>query len=292
MKKTLSLFLFAQTIAFSINLYGQCANTANIFQFSYNSKNYEIVKELKTWTDAAACAIERVGYLVQIDDQNEQDSIYDAIVNGAGISPAYTSVSDGGGIAYIWIGATDKNTEGTWLWDGNNDNSGTNFWNGQGAAGVGGGTTVGGAYINWGGSPGTPNEPDDYFFNQDAAGIALANWPYGTAGKWNDINITNSLYFIIEYNTSSTGLNKPSHNEDIIIYPNPIDNKLNIITNNSRQKISTLNIYNQLGAVVYEKKVLKYSDLSVDLTGVKPGIYIINIEFQDGTSAFKKVVIK
>ena len=202
MKKILPLSLFVLIMVFSINLYCQCASTANIYQFSYNGKNYEIVKGLKTWVNAAACAVERGGYLVHIDDQNEQDTIYDAIINGAGISSTYASVWDGGGVAYVWIGATDINTEGIWLWDGNNDNIGTNFWNGQGIAGTGGGSAVGGAYNNWGNAFGeTPNEPDNSG-NQDAAGIALEAWPFGTPGEWNDIIITNNLYFIIEYGTS------------------------------------------------------------------------------------------
>ena len=87
----------------------------------------------------------------------------------------------GGGIAYVWIGATDQQTEGTWLWDGNNDNTGGNFWIGQGTNGSGNGAAVGGAFFYWGGtSTGTPNEPDDYANAQDHAAIGLAGWPSGT----------------------------------------------------------------------------------------------------------------
>jgi len=181
-----------------------CASPANIYGFSYDGKNYEVVKEMKTWVNAAACAVERGGYLVHINDQAEQDAIYDAIVNGAAVPPSYTVVPDGGGVAYVWIGATDKQVEVAWLWDGDNNGSGDNFWNGQGTAGTGGGSAVGGAFFNWGGtSTGIPNEPDDFNANQDAAAIALAGWPSGTtmlgiAGEWNDISITNSIYFVIE----------------------------------------------------------------------------------------------
>ena len=141
--------------------------------------------------------------MVHIDNQNEQDSVYDAIINGAGISTTYTSVFDGGGIAYVWIGATDKSAEGTWIWDGDNDSIGTNFWNGQGNAGSGGGSAVGGMYQNWGDDLfGDPYEPDDFLSSQDGAAIALDNWPYGIAGEWNDINISNTLYYIIGYDSS------------------------------------------------------------------------------------------
>jgi hypothetical protein len=58
----------------------------------------------KTWADAAACAVERGGYLTEISSQAEQDTIYQSIVNGAGVPSYYTTVADGGGIVYIWIG--------------------------------------------------------------------------------------------------------------------------------------------------------------------------------------------
>ena len=86
------------------------------------------------------------------------------------------------------------------------------FWSGQGNAGDGLGFSINNAYYNWGGSGlETPNEPDDYNSNQDAAGIALAGWPAGTsllgeAGEWNDINMANELYFVIDEKNNSIDL--------------------------------------------------------------------------------------
>jgi len=280
----------------AVTSYGQnCADTANIYQFSFNGKNYEIVKELKSWNDATNCAVERGGYLVYIDNQSKQDSIYDAIINGAGISTTYTSVSDGGGIAYVWIGATDASTEGTWIWDGDNDSTGTNFWNGQGNAGSGGGSAVGGMYINWGGtSTGTPNEPDDFFSSQDGAAIALGNWPYGIAGEWNDIDMPNTLYYIIEYDSSgTTGLNEHGFmNSAVTLYPNPSADILNIKTWSPNQPITSLRIYNQLGATLYEQTGVKTYDISINLAGMGSGIRFISIVFEKGNTINRKIMIK
>lgn len=231
MHKTYLMLIGAMTLAKTLSAQN-CANEANVFPFSYNGKNYEIVKEMKSWADAASCATERGGYLAELNDQDEQDAVYNAI-SAAGIPVNYTSVTDGGGVAYMWIGATDQATEGTWLWDGNNDSAGINFWNGQGQAGAGNGMAAGGNYNNWGKSNGTgaTQEPDNFNNSQHAAAIALAGWPYGTtllgaAGQWNDINMGNALYYIIEKNTAS-GI-RGNTLQAVHLYPNPVADQLTV----------------------------------------------------------------
>lgn len=266
---------FILALVLMTKLFSQCADTANIYTFTFNGKTYEVVKELKTWADAAACAVERNGYLVEINDVNEQNAVYNAIINGAGVSPTYTSISNGGGIAYVWIGATDQQTEGTWLWDGNNDNTGINFWTGQGANGAGNGSSVSGAYYNWGGtSTGTPNEPDNYGSGQDNAAIGLAGWPAGTtmlgnAGEWNDIDGSSLLYFVIEKNTSTDIPEERSNlQEDMNIYPNPTNGILNIDFD-----YNIVEIYDLSG------KLLKQFDKKqvIDLSDLNNYIYLMRI---------------
>lgn len=196
-----NLFIIVALILLPLlKLSAQCAQTANIYSFSYGGHSYEVVKELKSWTDAAACAVERGGYLVSINSVAENNYIMGqlTLTTAANISSNYHPVTDGGGASYIWTGGTDKNTEGVWLWDGDNNDVGTNFYTGQGTAGSGNGVSVGGAYINWGCS--SLCEPDNYFYlhDQDALGLAMGSWPYGLAGQWNDIDMFNTLYFIIE----------------------------------------------------------------------------------------------
>ena len=205
------IVLLVITIGFELTSFSQCVLEENVYSFTYLGKNYEVVTELKSWSEAAACAVERGGYLTEIDTQEEQDTIYGAIIHGAEVPVDYTTVVDGGGIAYVWIGASDQYTEGAWLWDGDGDNSGINFWNGQGAAGLNDGSSVDELYNNWGGSSsGSPKEPDDYGDGQDGAAIGLAKWPagidltLGNASEWNDISSDNSLYFMIEFDCQET----------------------------------------------------------------------------------------
>jgi hypothetical protein len=165
--------------------------------FQHSGHSYLIVKEKKTWSAASADATAKGGYLVEINNLEEQNAIYDTIKK-SGILTTYVAVSDGGGAAYIWIGASDKDTEGEWVWKGSN----TKFWSGTGS-----GSAVDNKYHNWGGKKaGSTNEPDNYGdAGQDAAAIGLAKWPVGVdtelgvAGEWNDIAETNTLYYIIEF---------------------------------------------------------------------------------------------
>ncbi|MCK4747301.1 MAG: hypothetical protein KAT15_09705 [Bacteroidales bacterium] len=205
------MLLLAITMGFEPTSFAQCVSEDNVFSFIYEDKYYEIIKETKTWAEAASCAVERGGYLAEINSQAEQDTIYSAIIHGAAVPVDYTTVTDGGGIAYIWIGASDQHSEGTWLWDGDGDNSGINFWNGQGIAGLNDGVPVDELYNNWGGSTsGSPNEPDNYGAGQDGAAIGLAKWPagidftLGIASEWNDISSDNSLYFVVEFDCINT----------------------------------------------------------------------------------------
>lgn len=198
MKKLIltSLFTFASLLTFA-----QC-NFNSVYNFSFNGHNYIVVKDYKSWTAAAACAVSQGGYLVEINDTLENIAVYNAITSGAHISSTYTSVVDGGGTAYVWIGAHDV-VEGTWIWDGDNDNIGTIFFNGEGSNGMNNGMVVGNAFANWGNKGLGFTEPDNYMANQDCAAMALSGWPsgvgfLGSTSQWNDLSESNSLYYVIE----------------------------------------------------------------------------------------------
>jgi len=269
---------------FSINLY------ATDYSFTIGSKQYKIITTMKTWEDAAAWAAQDGGHLVEINSQAEQDGVW-AAFQSSGISTTYTVVNDGGGIAYIWIGATDKNIEGTWIWDGNNDGQGSNFYTGQGSWGADNGSSVNGAFYNWGGTNTTDgnNEPDDYGSSQDAAAIGLDAWPAAgmgnIAGEWNDIDKSNTLYFIVEY--ESTGFNDINNmKSDFNIFQN--ENNINIT---SDAVIKDLAIFNTEGKNVYSSYNINSSYYAVS-TNFSTGIYFIRSTFNNNAIKTKKIFIK
>lgn len=268
------------------NVSAQCASAVNIFTFSGTTSNYELVKEAKTWTAAAACASQRGGYLVEINNQAEQTLVYNGIISSS-VANNYSPVGDGGGASYIWIGGNDKVTEGDWFWDGNNDLVGTKFWTGQGAAGANNGAVFGGAFVNWGGkSTTTIKEPDNFNSNQDAAAIALMQWPYGIAGEWNDIAETNAIYYIIEI-PLSTKLNLTTDAENAIsVYPNPAKDKVELSSDIEFKKITITSIDGK-GLKTFSST---QKSQTIDISTLSKGIYFINITTVTDKLITKKIV--
>ena len=158
----------------------------NTYSFTYDAKNYTLVKQTSTWEDAVTYAVESGGYLAEINSEEEQIAIFIALAMQAGIT--FDETNNQFGYAAIWLGGNDLGTEGVWVWNGNNDETEQQFWEG----GVNG-SVVNGLYNNWG------NEPDNNG-DQDVLCIGLEATPINEAGKWTDLDGTNNhLFFLIEY---------------------------------------------------------------------------------------------
>ncbi len=143
------------------------------------------------WADAAKAAKAQGGgaTLAEIGSAAEQTLAQDAIDLLPAASIAILEViPDGGNGKYLWIGATDKTTEGTWVWDGNNDGTTTPL--GTATTSFNSLTAwapATGAYENWGKAGGAQREPDDSSSIQDYAAISVTGWPNGAKYQWNDI---------------------------------------------------------------------------------------------------------
>jgi len=256
-----------------------CMSITNSYSFIYDNKTYEIIKEPKKWADAAACAVERGGVLAIINDAAEQTAIWNELNNNANIDLSTTVASNGGGASYVWIGGNDIAAEGTWIWDGDNDGTGDQFWSGGTN-----GNSVGGLYSNWG------NEPDNSG-NQDGLSIALTLWPLnsgtlGVAGQWNDLKVDDMLCYVIEY-SSILSINEPD-SENILIYPNPVDDILFIPNNKHIKNIAIINL---MGQTIKNIKVANQTELiQVNFSTMKSGMYFVNILFENGKETTKKVI--
>ncbi len=273
--KILTSTLFFLLLCFNFNLKSQCvSNTSNIYSFSTNGVQYELIKENKNWTSAASCATSRGGFLAEINSATEQDSIYANLLQ-AGVNNSSTIAQDGGGAAYVWIGGNDISSEGRWIWNGDNSGAGTHFW--QGARS---GNAIAGLYNNWG------NEPDNFNNNQDGLGIALSNWPFGTASQWNDVNTSNSLYYLIEF-SSSTGLLENKSNS-FELYPNPVQDFIYINATkryNGKKRVRMVDIN---GKEILEKAL----EPSLDVSEIRSGTYYLQITGKEGVIFEESIIIQ
>ena len=204
----------------------------------------------------------------------ENTAVFNAATLDAGITISSTVAPDGGGASYLWLGGTDRLAEGTWIWDGTDSGSGDQFWEGTSAST--GGTSVGGLYNNWG------DEPDDFGSGQDGLGLAITDWPLGTAGQWNDVATSNSLYYVIEYIDQSSI--DENNRGSFKIFPNP--------TNDQIQFQFTEGVIFKK-AVIYSvdgKVVLESSSPQVDVRNLESGTYRVMILFEDGKTSTETFV--
>lgn len=269
MKTTLllSALLFGSSLSFA-----QCGDPINIYTFSYNGSTYEVIREKKTWADAAACAVIRGGYLAEVENVAENTAIFTEVSNNAGIVNSNTVAPDGGGGAYVWLGGNDLATEGSWMWDGNNDGQFVQFWQGNAS-----GSPVAGQYNNWG------NEPDD-FNGQDALGMSLNGWPLGVAGEWNDVDDQNLLYFVIEYDPNA---NMNELEQSLKIYPNPVDNVIHL---ESSTELSEIIVRTSVGQEVMRMTISNGKSAIVNVETLPCDVYFIELIGSNGTTCIQKFV--
>lgn len=160
-----------------------CASVANAapILFGDNGHYYEYVSTGRNWFNARDEAETRTflgmsGYLATITSEAENDFLRDTF----------------GEVA--WLGATDIDTEGTWVWE-TGPEAGTVFWTG-GA----GGSPVGGAFVNW--EIGEPN-------NQHGDEDALHTWGRlsgdgSSVGRWNDTTPYDTPGYYVEYSSDAS----------------------------------------------------------------------------------------
>jgi hypothetical protein len=244
----------------------------NSLPFSINGTPYEIVMDNQTWANAAACAVARGGKLAEINSQEEQDSLF-YYVNLANIDPANTIAPDGANSSYIWLGGNDISAEGTWVWDGDNDGNTTPFWQGTAS-----GSPINGRFNNWG------FEPDNFAQIQHALVMAIINFPNGPAGTWNDVAPSNTLYYVIEFN-STAGIQEEVK-PDFSVFPNPFSEQLTIQRTNETANASYV-LSDQSGRTV-SSGMLPAAVSNIALGALPAGSYFLCIEGQAG----QRMVVK
>lgn len=77
------LLLIVGVVFIHFDSMAQCANANNIYSFTANGKQYELVRENRTWTQAASCAVSRGGYLAHVESAAENTAIFNVLLSPA-----------------------------------------------------------------------------------------------------------------------------------------------------------------------------------------------------------------
>ena len=270
----LTLFVAALLVSSQIN--AQCGPTPNVVTFSYDGHDYELIQETLSWEDAAICAVSRGGYLAEINSQQEHDSVYQWLSSDPSIDPSGTI--DVFGASSIWLGGTDKNTEGDWMWDGNDDAVGTSFWLGTST-----GSPVGGAFSAWGVSP---PEPDNSGGDQNWLTWRLTG---NNTSLWNDLHAPSSLYFLVEKDISSASISETVNADLLSIYPVPSSDKINLASN-SNELIEQVDVFTLSGQLVTTNLFENSKNVTLDLSKLDAGQYLLNI-YLSNDQIIKKTIV-
>ncbi|MBL7699117.1 MAG: T9SS type A sorting domain-containing protein [Chitinophagaceae bacterium] len=162
-----------------------------------NGHFYESITAGANWSTAKANAASRTymgltGYLATITSASENEFIKQKIGTDAwiGNSDAYTEINAATGVTTY---ANQTASEGKWYWV-TGPEKGTQITIAN-ASGSGTGTPFGTAYNNWNG--GEPNNSSNEHYGEIyASGV--------NPGKWNDLNGSQSLAYVVEYGGLST----------------------------------------------------------------------------------------
>jgi hypothetical protein len=163
-----------------------------------NGHFYESITTGANWSTAKSNAAARTymgltGYLATITSASENEFIKQKIGTDAwiGNSDSYTEINSATGTTTY---ASQSAAEGKWYWV-TGPEKGTQITTTNAASGSVTGTAFGSAYNNW--NLGEPNNSGSEHFGEIyASGTNL--------GKWNDLNGTQSLAYVVEYGGLST----------------------------------------------------------------------------------------
>jgi hypothetical protein len=86
-------------------------------------------------------------------------------------------------------------------------------------------------------------------------------------------------------------INNGDSRQPVLIYPNPSRGNLQVIIPADFTGLSDLRIFSSTGSLV--QSFTNTSDKIIDVTGLKPGIYIVKVTNQfDNTAYTKKLVVQ
>lgn len=205
--KKFTLFLLLFTTIATISYSQDCPSPQHFYEFYYHGKKYEFVQKKDYWTTAVRCAYERGGYLLTIEDKEENDSIVNYLANEFKDNEGNSIIDvDSHTNHLIWIGARSHTKDHYWRWLSKYSNDTiTEFY-----YGYINGSAVNNRFFNW-----AKLGNHQYFPNYSGyvESVALSLRPFydsteartkSTTGQWISTSYADSNYYVIEYDCKDT----------------------------------------------------------------------------------------
>lgn len=73
-----------------------------------------------------------------------------------------------------------------------------------------------------------------------------------------------------------------------MLYPNPTMDKLNIILNPNMGSITSITVFDMMGNVV--SSMINLDDNSLDVSNLPVGLFLVQVVFDNGDVAFRKLI--
>ena len=86
---------------------------------------------------------------------------------------------------------------------------------------------------------------------------------------------------------TTTGLEPINEITEVLIYPNPVIDQFFV---SSEKNIQSISIYNTTGAKILEYGNINRAELEISLVGIRTGLYLVDVQFDDNTSKVSRLV--
>lgn len=120
--------------------------------------------------------------------------------------------------------------------------------------------------------------------------VTLALRYQGSSSAWSSTNRNGTFYFsdLQFFSQSSQVLSVENIvlNQGVSVYPNPVNNILNINKTDSTIEIKNVSLFNSLGKLIYSNNATQ----SIDVTNYTKGVYFLRLESKDGGVFTQKII--
>lgn len=93
-----------------------------------------------------------------------------------------------------------------------------------------------------------------------------------------------------QFTTGTLSLTDFDLEQEISIYPNPANVFVNIKSNIS-EKVKSIELYNALGQRIYYRNVFKVSDIKINVSNFRKGLYFIKVNLENNNAVSSKLIL-